>query len=55
MVYQVTKKPWLGAILVFLFGPLGFLYYSWKKAVVTLLLFLLPNMFIASMEQLQKY
>lgn len=50
MAYQVTKKPWLGAILVFIFGPLGFLYYSWRKAVVTLLLFLPPNMLLYSLD-----
>lgn len=27
------KKPWLGALLAFVFGPLGLLYYSWKLAV----------------------
>ena len=27
------KKPFLGAILVFVFGPFGFLYYSWKKTM----------------------
>ena len=25
------KKPLVGAIFVFIFGPFGFLYYSWKK------------------------
>jgi len=50
MAYQVTKKPWLGALLVFIFGPLGFLYYSWRKAIVTLLLFLLPNMILYGLD-----
>lgn len=44
MVYQVTKKPLLGALFTILFGPLGFLYYSWKKAVVAFLLFTIPNL-----------
>jgi len=44
--YQVTKKTWLGAFFVLIFGPFGFLYYSWQKAVVALLLFLLPNLFL---------
>lgn len=50
MRYQGTKKPWLGAILVFIFGPLGFLYYSWRKAIVTLLLFLIPNMMLYGLD-----
>lgn len=50
MSYTVTKKPWLGAILVFVFGPFGFLYYSWKKVIVTLLLFSLPNMLLYALD-----
>ena len=29
-----VKKPWLGAILTLIFGPFGFIYYSWKTAIV---------------------
>ncbi len=50
MVYKVIKKPWLGALFVFIFGPFGFLYYSWKKAVVTLLLFGLPNLMLYNLN-----
>jgi len=50
LVYQVTKKPWLGAFFVFIFGPFGFLYYSWKKAVVAFLLFFLPNMLLYNLN-----
>ncbi|MGD1043489.1 MAG: hypothetical protein ABR913_10595 [Sedimentisphaerales bacterium] len=46
MAYIVTKKPWLGAFFVFIFGPLGFLYYSWKKALIAFLLFFLPNLLL---------
>lgn len=52
MVYRVTKKPWLGAFFVLLFGPLGFLYYSWKKAVVAFLLFFLPNMLLYNIDSI---
>ncbi len=50
MVYQVTKKPWLGATLTFLLGPFGFLYYSWKKALIAFLLFVLPNMLLYNLD-----
>lgn len=32
--YQRRKNPWLGFIFVLLFGPFGFLYHSWKTALV---------------------
>ncbi len=50
MVYRVTKNPWLGAVFVIIFGPFGFLYYSWKKAVVAFLLFFVPNMLLYSLD-----
>lgn len=28
-----VKNPWLGAFLALIFGPFGFIYYSWKVAV----------------------
>lgn len=46
MTYYITKNPWLGAFLTLLFDPFGFLYYSWKKAIVNFLLFFLPNLFL---------
>ncbi|HPO68202.1 MAG TPA: hypothetical protein PLE40_00400 [Candidatus Pacearchaeota archaeon] len=27
------KKPWLGALLALIFGPIGLIYYSWKAAI----------------------
>jgi hypothetical protein len=50
MVYQVVKKPWLGALFILLFGPFGFLYYSWKKALICFLLFFLPNVILYSLN-----
>ncbi len=47
---EKKKNPWLGAILVFIFGAFGFLYYSWKKAIVVFLLFFLPNIFLYSYD-----
>ena len=35
--YRKKKNPWLGFVLVLLFGPFGFLYHSWKTAVVVFL------------------
>lgn len=35
--YKRKKNPWLGFILVLLFGPFGFLYHSWKTALAILL------------------
>jgi hypothetical protein len=32
--YKRRKSPWVGAILVIVFGPFGFLYHSWKTALV---------------------
>lgn len=32
--YKRRKNPWVGFILVLLFGPFGFLYHSWKTALV---------------------
>ncbi|MDO8486205.1 MAG: hypothetical protein Q7S77_00700 [Candidatus Staskawiczbacteria bacterium] len=49
-MYQTIKKPWLGALFVFIFGPFGFLYYSWKKALVVFLLFFLPNLIIYNLD-----
>ena len=46
-IIKKPKKPWLGAILVFIFGAFGFLYYSWKKALAILFLFyLIPAFFM---------
>lgn len=39
MAYIVKKKPWLGSLLVFFFGPFGFLYYSFKKTLIVYFLF----------------
>lgn len=50
MAYKVTKRPWLGAFFVFIFGPFGFLYYSWKKALVAFFLFFLPNMLLYNLN-----
>ncbi|MGB7060734.1 MAG: hypothetical protein WBF13_00090 [Candidatus Zixiibacteriota bacterium] len=50
MAYQVTKKPWLGFFFVLIFGPFGFLYYSWKKALVAFLLFFLPNLLLYNLN-----
>jgi hypothetical protein len=52
MAYHVIKKPWLGAFFVFIFGPFGFLYYSWKKALVSFLLFFLPNMLLYNLDSI---
>ena len=35
--YQHPKNPWIGFILVLVFGPFGFLYHSWKTAVLIFL------------------
>ena len=37
-----NKKPWLAALLAFVFGPFGFLYYSWKLMIA----FLVPVVWI---------
>ena len=37
-----NKKPWLAALLVYVFGPFGFLYYSWKLTIA----FLVPVVWI---------
>ena len=34
--YGRPKKPWLGFVLVLFFGPFGFLYHSWKAALLFL-------------------
>jgi len=52
MAYRVTKKPWLGAFFVFIFGPFGFLYYSWKKMLISFLLFFLPNMILYNLDSI---
>lgn len=47
MAYIVRKKPWISALLVLILGPFGFLYYSFRKAlVVFLLFFLLPSIIL---------
>ena len=50
MAYQVTKRPWLGAFFVLIFGSFGFLYYSWRKALITFLLFFLPNLLLYNLD-----
>lgn len=50
MTYLVKKNHWFGAILVVIFGPFGFLYYSWKKAAVSLFLFFLPNILLYNID-----
>jgi len=37
-----NKNPWLAALLALVFGPFGFLYYSWKLTVA----FLVPVIWI---------
>jgi len=32
--YKRRKNPWVGFVLVMLFAPFGFLYHSWKTALV---------------------
>lgn len=49
---QVTKKPWLGVLFVFIFGPFEFLYYSWQKALVVFLLFFLPNLLLYKLNSI---
>jgi hypothetical protein len=34
MLYHKGKLPILGFSLALLFGPFGFLYYSWRKALI---------------------
>ena len=34
--YTKRKNPWVGFVLVLFFGPFGFLYHSWKTALVVL-------------------
>jgi hypothetical protein len=38
--YGRPKKPWVGFLLVLLLGPFGFLYHSWKTALVLLFVIL---------------
>jgi len=52
MVYKVTKKPLLGGFFTIIFGSFGFLYYSWKKALVAFLLFTIPNLLLYSQDNL---
>jgi len=44
--YRRKKNPWIGSILVVLFGPLGFLYHSWKSAMAVFVIVLLWVIFL---------
>jgi hypothetical protein len=49
--YRKRKNPVLGVILVLFFGPLGFLYHSWKSAL--LLLFVILPLWIVLLRGTQ--
>jgi len=42
-----NKNPTIGFVLALLFGPIGFLYFSWKKAIKTTLLLILAALLLA--------
>jgi hypothetical protein len=44
--YRRPKNPWIGAIVVFVIGPFGFLYHSWKAMFYLLVAFPLWFVFL---------
>ena len=34
------KNPWIGAVLSLIVGPFGYFYFSWKKALIGLVVLL---------------
>jgi hypothetical protein len=44
--YKRPKNPWIGAVLVFVIGPFGFLYHSWKATLYLLVAFPLWFIFL---------